>query len=269
MGGLALYNPYSTQPRQTPTTWQENQEQSAQDLWNAEQPVLSGDRSGAAAGRTAATGRTGTALDRIAAYAPSASQAFRPGATEGYDPNSYYAGVGGGRAAAALTSAAMVGGARGGPAGGGGALETFAPTATQGFSAQDVSDFDPSAAGEKFAAGAWGSARRDIGDLLDQETNKYAGSGRLRTGWFDKARGQVITRGVESYNNALAQAALTFSGQRLDALKGGANLRLSAAQGVDQAMLARAQGIDANTLNREQFGATTDFNNRKLLADTT
>lgn len=261
MGGLALYNPYSTQPRQKPTTWQENQDQAAQDLWNAEQPVLSGDRAAAGAGRTAATTRTGSAFDRMMGYTPAASSGFKPSATEGYDPNGYYAGTGGRRASAALTSAAMTGGARGG---GGGALDTFDASEGRKFSADDVSNFDPSAAGNTFAKGAWDATRANIGDLLDAETNKYAGSGRLRTGWFDKARGQVITRGIDSYNNALAQAALTFSGQRLDALKSGAGLRLSAAQGIDQAMLERARGIDANTLTREGMA----FNDRKLLADT-
>lgn len=265
MGGLALYNPYSTQPRPKPATWQENQEQAGQDLWNAEQPVLSGDRAAAGAGRDAAVSRTGSALTRLGGWTPAASQGFTPGATEGYDPNSFYAGTGGGRASAALTSAAMTSGSRSG----GGALEAFAPTAARGFSADDVSGFDPSAAGEKFAGGAWGSARQNIDDLLGETENKYAGSGRLRTGWFDKARGQVITRGIDSYNNALAQAAQTFSGQRLEALKSGAGLRLSAAQGIDQTMLERARGIDANTLTREGTASADAFNRSKLVADTT
>lgn len=257
------YDPYGAVPRPKPSTWQEGQEQGAQDLWNQQYPTLAGAEAGAEAGKAGAITRSGSAFDRIGSYTPAATKAYNPSEQAAFDPSQFYTGVRGGAATAAL--------ARGGAVpqvGGAGALEAFHPSAEQNFSSADVSNFDPSEYGSTFAKGAYGEFSQNLNRKFEDLTTKNAGTGRLRSGWFDRDRGRAAVEIGGDFNNKLAQAATTFSAQRLQAVTGGADLRFRAAAGVDAGNLSRAQGMDANAIAASGANAGNALARMKLGADT-
>lgn len=233
------YDPYGGMTRPSPKTWQEGVEHGSQDRWMDQGGATDAGYDEALAGQRGASGGAQSALERVSGFSPAATAAYNPTATMSYDPNSYYTGARRGGASAAL--AAMGPGGAGGAGGPGyGGAGGYSPSAQMAFSSKDVSDFDPSAAGNKFAEGAYGDFKMKLGDELEHLDNRTS-LGRMKTGWFDRDRGRVVQNLGQNFNNALAQAALTFSGQRLQALQGGADLRLRAASGVDQGNLSAYQ----------------------------
>jgi hypothetical protein len=142
------------------------------------------------------------------------------------------------------------------------------------FDASALENFDPSEAGATFARGAAGDFRRMLGDELRTLTNRSVGAGRFNTGLFDEDQGQVVTRIGEDFNDTIAQQAGVFSGQRLDALRGGADLRFRRASEMDTnarsvyeqeqelaqraAERAAADAIAREELDLQGYGLETD-----------
>lgn len=191
-------------------------------------------------------------------FDPTETRAFRPNELTGFDPSSYL-------------SAAAAGGYSGRQGAGsrtanyqGGALAGYGSNELKNFSSADVSDFDPSAFGKEYAQGAYGEFQNNLGDELDTLSNQAAAGGRLNTGYFDKDRGGVVTRLGSDFSNKLAQAATVFSGQRLDALSSGADMRLRRAQGIDQNMLDAARGSDELGLEAARAADASDFDYAQL-----
>lgn len=76
-----------------------------------------------------------------------------------------------------------------------------------------AASYDPAAAVDKFAQGAWSQAqagiKQDLGDLRGAEV----GAGRLDTGFYDYDQGQVMKSAIADYNSKIAQTAVQASGQ--------------------------------------------------------
>lgn len=261
-------DPYAGKARPAADTWQEGGERGAQDLWNDQYEELDYNQNFTRGNRGASIDRSGSAFDRLVGYSPSANAAYNPSEMAAYDPNSYFIGNrgGGGGGGGGRGSAAAFDGGIGSVADGG-ALAGYTPGESAKFDASDVSDFDPSEYGGEYARGAFGEFSDELGDEFDRLTTVNAGTGRLKTGWFDRDRGKAAVRIAGDFNNKLAQAATTFSGQRLQALSGGADLRLRRAQGIDTANLTRAEGIDRNAISASSANASTALQRQKFQSD--
>lgn len=152
--------------------------------------------------------------------------------------------------------------------------DSFESKNLEGFDASALENFDPSSFGKEFAGGAYGDFKRRLGDELETLTNESVARGRFDTGLFDEDRGRVVTRLGEDFNDSVAQQSGVFSGQRLDALKGGADLRFRRASEMDtnarsvyeqrqelarrEAEQASADSIARERLDLEGFGLETD-----------
>ena len=161
--------------------------------------------------------------------------------------------------------------------------------ATQGVNFSNIENFDPSGAINTYAKGAFGEVQHDLGTQLDDIRNQDARLGRLNTGFFDKDRGVVMNRAMDSFNNQLAQTAVQGAGLKLNALTSAGGLNLSRAQAIDAATRAggsaglgaalqlagmnesgrqfdvnqdytRASGTNAFNLNQSQFVDTSRQN---------
>lgn len=128
------------------------------------------------------------------------------------------------------------------------------------FNNDEYRNYDPTQAVGQYARGAWNAIQPDLADQLDSVRNQDARLGRLDTGWFDKDRGQVMTRAVNSVNAGIDQQAVNAAGLRAGVLQGAYGQLLDRANDTDtlgtQAAiesgklgLERAQGIDANRLS--------------------
>lgn len=137
--------------------------------------------------------------------------------------------------------------------------------------------YDPSAALKQYATGAWSDVQQQLGDDLDAVRNRDASLGRLNTGFFDKARGDTITRVMRGYTNDLAGQAMNASAQKLQALSAGGQLRLGRAGQMDslatQANLANGQlgmqraGMMLNARGMEddsRFRGATAYDSQQL-----
>lgn len=249
---------YGTAQRPPATTWQQQQEYDAQDLFGEEgQRTLNDETTAdqnAAKYRSAADAAT---AGYGAAAAPTNTEAWSPTATAGYQPSQvaqWQASLGNLKAAVVPLAAGSVGGA-GSESDPGGYSK-----ALTSFNADALMNFDPSAAGATYAQGAEGAFESQLKGDLTSLTNKAVGSGRLNTGFFDTDQGNVIKSNAANFNNALATAALGFSSQKEAALASGT---------AD--LLSRAQGIDANTLTGQgqanQLYETNEANAIKTAED--
>ena len=179
----APYNPY-TVARPKPTSWQGSAQDSAQDLWNAQEPGVYGAESDALTGQGTAVSGSQSALARL-------GQFQAPNTMRGASGRSFNT--------AGADNAALEG-------------------------------FDPTAAGTTFAQGAVGQFNEDLSTQLAALERKSAGTGRLQTGFYTGDQGTVATNLGKDFNAQLAQAATTFSGQRLAALQGAATGATNIAQ---------------------------------------
>lgn len=119
------------------------------------------------------------------------------------------------------------------------------------FSADRLLNFDPSAAGETFAKGAFGDFQNSLKDNLQEYDDQSIAAGRLRTGQYDVDKGRVVTRLGSDFSNRIAQAALEFSGQRLQGLTSGTQMQLERASNMDANARAIAE-LNANLGLRAQ-----------------
>lgn len=172
-----------------------------------------------------------------------------PNAQKAFDPSTYYQGISGARTMYNTQPAAGAGQ-------GVNALAGYDSSALKGFSSADVSNFDPSAAGSTWASGAYGDFSKKLQLNLDKLQNASVAAGRTNTNLFDRDTGRLVNQNANDFSNALAQEAGVFSGQRLQGLTSGAQMRLSAAQGIDTNMLSKAQGMDTNAIRQNEFGAS-------------
>lgn len=94
---------------------------------------------------------------------------------------------------------------------------TRASTATDAFDTA-LTGFDPQAAFEKSAEGAYAGFRtrlkEDIGTLRGQQV----GMGRLRTGFGQDDEDRLVDRSAERFENTLADRAMQTTGMRLNKL---------------------------------------------------
>ncbi len=221
--------------RPAPKNWQTSQYQGAQDLWNEQGADVLGAVAPAARGQAGAIDASGSALSRLSSFSPTAVQNFQPTALTAYDPNQYLKGPSG--AASAYTKANAF---------------TPAAVAPTDWSAATSSTaalgaFDPSAAGKEYAGGAVSEFNQNLDTQLSALERKSAGTGRLETGFYTGDQGTVATNLGKDYNSKLAEAALTFSGQRESALAGAAG---------DYISIAGTQGSQAQAKANEQDYAT-------------
>lgn len=157
--------------------------------------------------------------------------------------------AGGSRAPRGSTGMIASGGGGAGAPGGGANFSSE----LQHFDPSALTDFDPTAYGEKFAEGAYGDFKRNFDDELEDLTNSSVGAGRFRTGLFDEDRGRVATRLGKQFTDRIAQESSVFSGQRLSALQGGTELGFR-----------RASDMDANRRAIAELNATLGFNREEL-----
>lgn len=251
--GMPTYGGYGT-TRPPARTYQEQDEYNARDLYGQQGQQTLQDQTNARA--TAGTYRSAAdkALADYSGGGSPATAALKPLNLQGYSPTQVAQWQ-----AAATGAAGMLAGKTSAAAGlGSRELTNYKSNALTAFDPSDVSNFDPTSFGETFAHGAAGEFGTQLNEKLHALENAGAGTGRLKTGFYTRDQGDVATRVGSDLNSKLAEAATTFSVQRLGALESGAGMRLSRAQGIDANMLARAQGIDANMLRGaedvDQFG---------------
>lgn len=73
-------------------------------------------------------------------------------------------------------------------------------------------NFDPSAALNTYAKGAWGSVSAGLDQTLERLKGEAGGSGRLQSGFFDLDQGDVIRNVTNDFTNNLSQQALGAAG---------------------------------------------------------
>ncbi len=218
----------------TTPTWQSAQQDAARGAWNTQGARTLADQTAAsgAAGKAKSAADLayekymGSSPTNAANYNPSNLANFQPSAVEGWLKEAGAPGSG-------YTAPAPVTIPQGG-----------AGTALAAFDPSSILNFDPSAAGNTFARGAYGTFKNNLADEERTLTNKSVASGRLNTGLFDRDTGQVQTRLASDFDNAIAGAAVQFSGQRESALATGNSLNLSRAQGIDANVIARQAEAD-------------------------
>lgn len=231
-----------------PYNWQQQEEQDALAAWNARGGSVASDEAGADAER----GATQSAADKayanymgqtnsnVAGYTASNLANYKPSAVANWLTSLQ---PGNSPVAPAAVSGGIVDrGAGAGPSGAG------AGTALGAYNTDALDAFDPAAAGDTYAKGAYGAFSNNLKDQLKTLTNKSVGAGRFNTGLLDADTGATTTRLASDFDNAIASAAVQFSGQKESALSSAAGLNLS-----------RAQGIDANALS-----AKTEADNYSL-----
>lgn len=84
-------------------------------------------------------------------------------------------------------------------------------------------EFDPSAAVNEYAQGAWGSMQMDLSKYLDELRGGAVGAGRLDTGLYDYDQGQIMNEALSRFTNQLSQTSLgaaSLEQQRNQALMG-------------------------------------------------
>lgn len=127
-----------------------------------------------------------------------------------------------------------------------------------------LENFDPSAAGTTYATGAEDQFNLNLQQQLGALQSKSAGTGRLQTGFYTADQGTVAEELGQNFNAQLAQAATTFSGQRLSALQGAATGQTNIAE--DQAgneLTSSGQNLTARNdaltgaLSEEQMARNT------------
>jgi hypothetical protein len=232
--------------------WAVNWENSAIGSWQAEQKRLADRNKQGEASAAGAAGRTDRFADRIENYE-----------TPGYNaPAPWKSGSTLSQASQALLALGQRGAGGGGSygqnatlSGSGGSGSIVAGNELSKFSADDVSSFDPTQYGETFARGAEGTFRMTLADELEALQNSSVGAGRFRTGLFDADQGTVVTRLGQDFNNRIAEAAVQFSGQRLDALGRGADLRFRRADSMDRNTLDASRGNAEMSLRAQEQAA--------------
>mgnify|MGYP001559029574 FL=1 len=273
-----------TVPRPKPTTWQEEDQFTAQDRWDEAGGWVDEDRRGAAGRRDTTFAEGGAAVDAYNRRPVGAeTRAFTPSNVQGYSPTQMQqwmsaltmapgAGARPGAGAGAPSMPSARGGAGSAAGAGGGAGFASSNLASLDTSALDT--FDPAAAGKEFAKGAYGDFQTGLADNLRTYDDEAVAAGRLRTGQYDVGKGQLVTRMGQDFDNRLAQAALDFSGQRLSAVTAGTTARLSRASdmdanarsmaelnaklGFDRERGAAGDAIDYERLGNERYGQETD-----------
>jgi len=183
-------------------------------------------------------------------YAPPADD-WSPTATRDFKPT--WSSVDGGSGLPTRSSTPV---GRTGPNAAATPTATFDSANLRGFDAAALENFDPSSYGKEFAGGAYGDFKRNLSDELRVLTNQSVGAGRFTTGLFDEDQGRVINRLGESFNDKIAQESGVFSGQRLSALEGGANLRYK-----------RASEMDTNARSITELNATNAATAARQAAD--
>ncbi len=129
--------------------------------------------------------------------------------------------------------------------------------------------FDPSQAVSEFGQGFLADAREGLGEEFENLVGGSVGAGRLRTGFFQRDAKSLFTDFNRRVSQAIAQASLQASGQRLQNIQGlqrfgsdllgqqtdllgGALDRATAEENADQGgfgnFLGRALGFAAGTV---------------------
>lgn len=163
------------------------------------------------------------------------------------------------------------------------------PSAAAGFS-PDVAGFDPEAAVNRWAQGAWGNTLADVKKQSAALRAQAGGAGRLDTGFYDEDQGDLVKGITDAFGNNLAQTsvqaaqikanALTAAGDqrlrgfglqdemtrsgadnrirlastvdrgRLDALDAAGRMKLARAENLGRLRLDRGKAIDDSNLTR-------------------
>ncbi|MBA3645287.1 MAG: hypothetical protein H0W63_03845 [Gemmatimonadaceae bacterium] len=71
-----------------------------------------------------------------------------------------------------------------------------------------AANFDPQAAINEYARGAWGESQAGMKDELSNLRGRAAGTGRLATGFYDEDAGQVVQNTMKNFGNSMAQTAV-------------------------------------------------------------
>lgn len=80
--------------------------------------------------------------------------------------------------------------------------------------------FDPSQAVDEFGQGFLSDAREGLGEEFEDLVGGSVGRGRLRTGFFQRDAGNLFKDFNRRVSNAIAQASLQASGQKLQNIQG-------------------------------------------------
>lgn len=227
-----------------PTTWQQGEQEDAIKNWNAQAPQVYGAESSAFTGQENAIGNTNSALARLQMMTPQQLGSYTPSDLAGYNPSSYLTGAGGAAGALAKSYADGSGGSRTIASGSGNPASDFSAAQK---AANDLGNFDPSAAGMTFAKGAEDAFNQNLTTQLAALQRGAAGTGRLQTGFYTGDQGTVATNLGKDFNSQIAQAALTFSGQRLSALQGAAGAQTTLGSDIASARQAATNESDAMT----------------------
>lgn len=239
--------------RPAATTWQEDEENRSRDAWEAQGASVGQDAADARRRRGETGAAAGSAYEAYGAMGDPNVAGWSPINTRGANSNnvaqwlesirSLRPGMGGS------------GGARGNVQGEGQGVSGAGTTGREleRYSAEDVTGFDPSAYGKEFGRGALSEFNTNLTGRLQTLENQSVGAGRLRTGFYDRDQGSVATRLGEDYNQKIAQQSGVFSGQRLEALRGGAQLRFGRASEMDANTLRAQEEANRMTTSRSQL----------------
>ena len=98
-------------------------------------------------------------------------------------------------------------------------------TGRQGGAAREAGlagalSFDPSQAVDEFGSGFLDEAREGLGEDFEDLTGASTGAGRLKTGFFQTDQKRLFQDFNRRVSNAIAQASLQASGQRLANIQG-------------------------------------------------
>lgn len=252
------YTPNGSIPRPVAKSYQEQEQNNAEDLWNDQYNTLSDDQKRSAALRDSSQTQAQDALTKFNSDKASNVGAFKATNTMDYQPTQvgqWLASLGGSLSRAPAPTTAS-GGAAVRPVV---AASGSPSSALAAFDPSQLTNFDPSAAGKEYADGAYGDFKNKVSDQLNELQNKSVAAGRLHSGLFDADSGNVITRLGSDYSNAIAQEAGVFSGQREAALQGGKNLAYQRASDIDRNTETAAEARAA-----ESAKSTEDANNFSL-----
>lgn len=256
--GTSAYVPtkYTPPPRRGPaSSYEEEQERSAQDYYEGQRGEIDRDRGDARSRRTQMQQEADKAYNEFRQpLNNTAVGSWSPEATRGYAPTQVAQWMASASMSPAPSRSPSTSARIASP--GGGSPGGFKSSNLEAFDTSALDNFDPSAAASQFYQGAKGDLFRDLGDELEVLQNQSVGAGRFRSNLFDEDQGRVITRLGSTFADRLAQQSGVFSGQRLQALTAGRGFALD-----------RARGIDANSLEAQEFDARLGFDRDKLASD--
>ena len=122
-------------------------------------------------------------------------------------------------------------------------------------------NFDPTAAVNQYAQGAWGLTQSGLTDQLRALRQDAAGRHRINTGWFDEDQGRVVRDVTSNFTNQLATKAVDAAGLYVDAQGRAINAETQRLGDMDQFTLGAGKlAVDERGQLLDAAGKADDLN---------